>query len=346
MPYGVIDVHAHVCPAHFDVSPGLKAAPHMPCLCHKPGGLAELTIEGKNFRTLDVRSWDIQRRLDDMHDAGVTAQVLSPMPELLSYWFSPRDGEEMSDTMNGFIADMVARQPNHFAGLGMVPLQDVDLAIASLRRVKEVYHLAGVEIGTNITGILPGDPRFEPFWEAAASLNLAIFIHPLHPVSQKLENPPTLFHPLAGFLADTGFAGGSLLLSGVLSRHPTLRIGLSHGGGGLVPLIPRLTQAYNSMEHFRIKMLEPPAQAASRLFYDSNVYDTAYLTYLARDVAPGRVFLGTDYPYEIMQTSPTAYLASAALPEAIRQSLARGAAEIFLNTPKLGMTGNKTETSA
>src|SRR5262245_42803871 len=97
---------------------------------------ATIMIVGKAFRELDDRSWHVARRIADMDRDRVTMQALSPMPELLSYWFSSADGLEMARWMNHSIATMVDAAPTRFAGLGIVPLQDPALAAAELARLK------------------------------------------------------------------------------------------------------------------------------------------------------------------------------------------------------------------
>jgi len=314
----MIDVHAHICPANFpgNPSPGQNAA--WPCMCN-----GDLMLGDTLFRKLDARSWDISRRLEDMARDGVAMQVLSPMPELLSHWFTPGDATVLADHMNGAIAEMTAAAPTRFAGLGMAPEANY------LRRINE-FGLAGVEIGTHIAGVMLGDTRLDPFWAEAEALDLAVFIHPLHPLTQSLKNVPKLFHPLVGFPLDSAMAGASILMGGVLQRFPRLRIGLSHGGGAMPAVLHRLDQAWNVMPAYRATMAERPSEQAEKFFYDSNVYDPRYLTYLTTQFAPGRVFLGTDYPYEIMQTAPHEYLAQ--LPETVRESVAQGAAMRFLGS--------------
>jgi aminocarboxymuconate-semialdehyde decarboxylase len=119
-------------------------------------------------------------------------------------------------------------------------------------------------------------------------------------------------------------------MSGVLDRYPLLRIALTHGGGGLAPVISRLDQAWHTMPSFRDTIERLPSQQAQSLFFDSNVYDTNYLAYLAKVAAPDRLFVGTDYPYQIMQGDPAAYVAAASLTIAERASVSQGAARRFL----------------
>lgn len=66
------------------------------------------------------------------------------------------------------------------------------------------------------------------------------------------------------------------------------------------------------------------------MYFDSNVYDPAYLRHLAEQIAPEHVFLGTDYPYLIMQDAPRAFLESAGLSASALVSVGSGAALAFL----------------
>jgi aminocarboxymuconate-semialdehyde decarboxylase len=161
------------------------------------------------------------------------------MPELLSYWLDGTDGAALSRYLNEQIAAMVARESGRFFGLGAVPLQDVDRAIAELEHAMGPLGLAGVEIGTNIDGVVLGDPKLEPFFAAAERLGAAIFVHPLRPCGmERLVGPPLLQQVLA-FPGESGLSAASLLTAGTLARHPRLRIAFSHGGGTLAALLPR-----------------------------------------------------------------------------------------------------------
>lgn len=254
----------------------------------------------KPFRQLDAKAWDIQARLTAMDAEGVTTQVLSPMPELLSYWMSAVDALTLAHHVNGFIAAMVAIGRERFQGLGMVPLQDPALAAAELARLKR-DGLRGVELGSNISGVLLGDARFEEFFAEAERLEMAIFVHALHPVgAERLVDMPDLV-PFAAFPLDTALTAVSLIRAGVPARYPRLKLGFSHGGGAIVPLVHRLHQGWLLSEGFAGKVPEAPAHYASRFFYDSLVYDAGWLRYLKESFAPNQFFAGTDHPFPIEQ---------------------------------------------
>ncbi|HYG27357.1 MAG TPA: amidohydrolase family protein [Caulobacteraceae bacterium] len=328
-PAGLIDVHTHVTPLRISACPTPGLA--WPCMvCNGPKD-ATLMVGDKPFRRLDDRSWDTVRRCEDMDRDGVAMQVLSPMPELLSYWFPDADAEYLCDEMNGVIAEMVARDPARFRGLGMAPLQNPERAARYLERLRERFGLSGIEIGSNINGVMPGDAVFAPVMEAAAAHDLAVFVHALHPLSTKAIEGGAMLGPIVGFPMDVALAATSLILGGTLHRLPSLRIGLSHGGGALGALLGRLDQGWANLPELKETLPSRPSHYARRFFFDSNVYDPSLLGYLARDVFAGRIFVGTDYPYVIMQTDPAAFLVAAGLHGSDMDHVARETALLFLN---------------
>lgn len=309
-PPALIDVHAHFVPQGFPVNPAPATNARWPCLCHRDDGTASLAFGTKAFRELDARSWDLAARRAAMAREGVSVQVLSPMPELLSYWFDAREALALARHVNGAIAGVIARGDGAFRGLGMLPLQDPALAARELERLR-ADGFDGVEIGSNVDGILPGDARFDEFYAEAERLDLAIFVHALHPIgAERLKTTPELV-PFAAFPLDTALAIASLLHAGVPARFPCLRFGFSHGGGAVVPVVHRLHKAWTMTDGFAGRLPAPPAHYAARFFYDSLVYDAGYLRYLMREFAPGQYFLGTDFPYAIEQTGLRDFLAAA-----------------------------------
>ncbi len=308
--HAIIDLHSHVVPANFPANPSPDSNPRWPCMCLRDADSGVIEFAGKAFRELDARSWNVARRIEDMDRDGIAAQALSPMPELLSYWFSASDGLALSRYVNHQIAEMVARAPTRFYALGMLPLQDVACACAELARLK-ADGFKGVQIGSNINGVMPGDARFDEFYAECVRQDMALFVHALHPVgAERLKDFPDLV-PFAAFPLDTGLAAMHLIRAGVLERHPGLRIGFSHGGGAVIPLTHRLKQGWLSSDGFNGLLPHAPHHYAARCYYDSLVYDVDYLRYLMTEFAPGRVFAGSDYPYAIAQTELAGFIKSA-----------------------------------
>jgi aminocarboxymuconate-semialdehyde decarboxylase len=293
---------------------------------------ATLLIGEKPFRELDSRSWDAARRLQDMDRDGVDVQVLSPMPELLSYWLDLRGAEILCDHVNSQIGSMVDAAPTRFQGLGALPLQNPGDSGRYLERIQNEFGLVGVEIGSNINGHLLGERMFDPFWEAAEALNMAVFVHALHPVAVKSVDVTPAFTAFAGFPLDVAMSAASMMLQGTLQRYPRLRVGFSHGGGALSAVLGRLDRGWKATKGYGIEGLEAPSIQAAKFFYDSNVYDPATLSRIATSMAPGHVFGGTDYPYLIQQEGLGDFLAATGLDRKEIDELREGAARRFLNS--------------
>lgn len=326
-----VDVHAHVTPLNFPDAPNEAAKSRWPCMqCHSSTE-ATVMMGETPFRKLDSRSWDVARRIEDMDRDQVSMQVLSPMPELLSYWMDADDAVLVCDASNHLIASMMSAESNRFRGLGSVPMQNPEKAGKMLRRLKSEFGLSGVEIGSNINGKLLGDASFEPFWEAAEAEGMAVFVHALHPVAAKgLQAPDPTFTAFTLFPVDTAMTMASIIMNGVLDRYPDLKLGFSHGGGTIGSIVGRLQTGWEKTEGFGGKAKTDPMTQVRNMFYDTNVYDPDYLRHIATTMAPGKVFGGTDYPYLIMQPEPAKFVRSLGLPDDIERSVCVGAASEFL----------------
>ena len=325
----LIDVHSHVAPLTFPGCPSAEEAARWPCMQCQSTTQATIFMGNRPFRELDDRSWSASRRIADMDREGVDVQVLSPMPELLSYWMGADAGTLLCDHVNASIAELIGKAPRRFRGLGATPMQDPARAAAYLTRVRDEFGLSGIEIGSNINGVMLGDSRFDPIYEATEALGLAIFVHALHPLATRGLDVPPPFTGFVGFPIDVAMAGASLIMDGTLDRFPKLRIGLSHGGGALGAILGRLDLGWVTTKGFGGKAARSPRALASTMFYDSNIYDGTYLSHLSK-ILPGRVFAGTDYPYAIMQKGPAEFIAASITDAEARESLRHGAASAFL----------------
>jgi aminocarboxymuconate-semialdehyde decarboxylase len=306
----IIDVHTHFIPENLPLMTGRAGGDKWPvtkCVCgsahHK-----HVMISGKNFRTITDQCWSPERRITDMDHENVDIQVLSPMPELLSYWFNAEDTLEYSRNINFQLSEFVEASPDRFWGLGMVPLQDPEMAAKEIKRLKYDFNLMGVEIGTNINGRSIGDPFFTPFFAEAEAEGIAIFVHALHPIGNERLVGPNFLPALIGFPIENGLAVASLITGGVLEKFPNLKIFVSHGGGTISTMLPRLNYGWETMEDFRKVCPQSPSYYAKKIFYDTLVYDVTTLNYLTDSVGPGQLMIGSDYPFVIREKYPGHWL--------------------------------------
>ncbi len=318
---GLIDVHTHWIPEQFPAYVGARKGVAWPSMA--PASHAcdrHVMIEGKVYRTVPDTSWDPEKRAKEMAQMGVTHQVVSPMPELLSYWLAAEDALMLTRFMNEELASLQARHRKQLTCLGAVPLQHVDLAIRELERAVGDLGLAGVELGTNVNGKPLGHPDFQPFFAAAESLGAALFVHALRPAGMDRLVGDGLEQVVA-FPGEVGLSATSLLTSGLMARHPGLRIAFSHGGGALPMMLPRLQHAWTQMPPVRKLMDMSPRDMARKLFVDDLVYDRQTIQFLMATYGEGQVMAGTDYPFAILDKEPARRIDDLSLDDATARLL-------------------------
>jgi aminocarboxymuconate-semialdehyde decarboxylase len=301
-----IDIHCHVVPAEFPPAPCTCAPGRWYRMDHRENQKAMVMAGQKEFRLVDHRCWDVKRRVADMNGEETDLQVLSPMPELLSYWIDADSAQELARHINTVIAEMVRQEPTRFVGLGMAPLQDPDRAAGELAAMKTDLGLVGVEIGSNINGVSPGDPRFDVFYKEAERLGLAIFVHALHPAATDRLVGPGRLQPLVSFPTDVGLAAASMVSGGILQKFPKLRVAFSHGGGTFLSFLPRLQDGWNKFEALQTAF-GSPTEAARTFYYDNIVFNSALLRYMIDIVGTTQVCAGSDYPFRGGQKRPASF---------------------------------------
>lgn len=326
----VIDVHCHIVPADFPGTPSSCAPEKWPRMEDRANGQRAMMVGGREMRVVDNRAWEAARRIADMNGEDVGMQAVSPMPEILSYWIDAPSALVMARYMNRTIAELVHSAPDRFVGLGMVPLQDPELAAKELAALRRDFGLVGIEIGSNIDGKSPGDAFFDPFYAEAERLGLAIFVHALHPtMTDRLTGPP-MVAPYIAFPTDIGLAGASLITGRVLEKFPKLRIGLSHGGGTLAMFLPRLESGWQKLSALK-NAFASPLQAARQLYYDNVVFDKGLLRYLIEAYGDTQIFVGSDYPFTAGQKDSATMFDGIGLIPAQIERLRGGNAARFLN---------------
>ena len=323
-----IDVHTHVVPEQFPPYAGKGRDVPWPSMAHAHACHKHVMISGSVYRTVADGCWSTRRRIDDMGAMRIARQVLSPMPELLSYWLPLDDAKSLIRYLNDTIANMVIAAPQRFTGLGGVPLQDVDAAVRELEYCRSLG-FAGVEIASHVNGVSIGDARFAPFFSEAERLGAAVFVHALRPAGLERVVGPFSEQAVC-FPGDIGLACASMITGGIGARHPRLRIAFSHGGGVMSMLLARLVQAWNVVPKTKEALAESPAVTARRFYYDHLVFDPANVRHVVATFGESQILLGSDYPFALGDTQPVKTLEAAELSPAAVAAISSANAKRFL----------------
>ncbi|MBL0052454.1 MAG: amidohydrolase [Bacteroidetes bacterium] len=320
-----IDIHTHIIPEHvsayaqkFGYGGFIQLEHHKPCC-------ARMMIGDKFFREIQDNCWSAETRMKECDNHRVNVQVLSTIPVMFSYWAQPKHCLEVSQFLNDHIADIVQRYPQRFIGLGTVPLQDPQLAIEELHRCMQIG-LRGVQIGSHVNDWNLNAPELFPFFEEAAKLNAAIFVHPWEMMGQ-LDMQRYWLPWLVGMPAETSRAICSMIFGGVFERLPNIKVAFAHGGGSFPSTIGRIEHGYNCRPDLvAIDNPHNPRKYLDNIYFDSLVHDKLMLQYLLNFTKPTRIALGSDYPFPLGEDIPGMLIKSMWLEDDVKQQLLNGTA--------------------
>ena len=298
-----VDIHTHILPRdipnfreRFGYGGFISLDHHMP-------SCARMMKDDHFFREVESNCWDPGTRMSECDHQFVDVQVLSTVPVMFSYWAKPKDTLEVAVFLNDHIAEICAKYPKRFVGLGTLPMQAPELAIAELRRCKEIG-LQGIQIGTHINDWNLDAPELFPIFEACQDLDMAVFVHPWDMMGKdKMEK---YWLPwLVGMPAESSLAICSLIFGGVFERLPKLRFAFAHGGGSFPATLGRIKHGFDVRPDLcAIDNQISPEKYMGKFWLDSLVHDPKMLDYIVGLVGENRVALGTDYPFPLGELEP------------------------------------------
>jgi aminocarboxymuconate-semialdehyde decarboxylase len=287
-----VDLHAHV------IVPEIcrEAAPDEDWRPHVSDGGRVVELDGRTIRAAIADFVDAEAILAAQAAAGIDRTVLCPWVPLLWYDADPAEGLRRARIQNEALAALVRSHPA-LAALGTVPLQDPPLAAEELERL--MHDLSGVEVAASVGGTYLGDDRFEPFWDAAERTGALVFVHP---TTRGFVAGPFRDHYLwntVGNPLETTVTAAHMVMTGVMERHPGLRVVLAHAGGAILALRGRLEHAHGFQPQARARLTESPEASLRRFHFDTLTHDPGLLRALVEFAGAERVVLGSDYPFDM-----------------------------------------------
>jgi predicted TIM-barrel fold metal-dependent hydrolase len=266
---------------------------------HDPNGWAR-------FDEMRPGCYDPKARLADMDADGVWAQLGFPdFCRFAGHRFltghDPRLARLCVQAYNDFVVDEWCRaDPERLIPLAIVPWWDVPAAVDEVGRMRDRGARA-VAFSENPTTLgLPSvyTDHWEPLWAAIADAGLVVCLH-IGSSSKLLRSsddaPPSVALTYVG--ANSMIACGDWLFSGILERHPRLRVAFSEGGAGWVPyVLERADQVFAEFVEV-LPATRPPRELFAEHMYVCMLEDTTALA--ALDVIPvDNIMWESDYPHE------------------------------------------------
>lgn len=169
----------------------------------------------------------------------------------------------------------------------------MDAALAETAHALDTLGADGVVLMSNAHGRYLGDPDFEPLWAELDRRGATVFVHPAQPPMPLLPGTPA---PLADYVFDTTRTALNLVLNGVMSRYPNLRVILSHGGGFLPYAAYRFSGLASTVD--RERNAEDLLRDLKRFYFDTALSASpSALPALLAFAEPGHVLYGSDWPF-------------------------------------------------
>jgi aminocarboxymuconate-semialdehyde decarboxylase len=284
-------------------------------------------VNRSQFAQIGSKLNSIDAHLVDMDASGIDIQAISPMPGQLIYAVPPEAAREGARVTNDGIATAVAKHPERFVGMGVIPMQVPELAIQEMRRCVKDLGLRGIEISSHVNGLELSAPKFRPVLAAAEELGVLLFLHPLgFTHGERLKEH--YFNNVLGNPIESTIAISHLIFDGVLDQLPGLKICVAHGGGYASHYWGRMDHAWRARSDCREHISKPPSHYLRQLYFDTLVFDKAELRFMLDTYGADHLCLGTDYPFDMSEPDPVGF--HAGLPESDREQILGGTAARLL----------------
>lgn len=328
-----IDMHTHILPKELPRWADRFGYGNFIHLDHHREGYARMMQGDRFFREIASNCWDAQERIDEYAKFNTQVQVVCTIPVMFSYWAQPIHALEVSKFLNDDIAELVTKYPKNYVGLGTIPMQDPELCVEELHRIKKIG-LSGIQIGSNINDKNLNEPEFYPIWQACEELNLAIMIHPWNMMGKPLMEKYWLPW-LVGMPAETSRAICSLIFGGVLEKFPKVRFNFSHASGSFLATIGRVEHGFNCRPDL-VAIDNPvnPREYLKKFWVDSITHDARMLEYVLELQGSNRVCLGSDYPFPLGDLEIGRFIEEMGLPKEILEDVFCNATLEWLDIPK------------
>ena len=247
---------------------------------------------------------DLEVRMAQLEADGVTRELAFPNALMALLYYPDTEVRELCFRVyNEYLADLQEQAPGRFYGVGLINWWDTDGARRTLTELKSF----GVR--TFVLPLKPGNgpdgkpldyngPAMAGMWDAIEESGLPVAHHigeaPLSAPCATNVYAVGMIHNVASFRE----MFGRYVLTGLLDRHPTLRIGWFEGGINWVPAaIQDAEHMYASFRH----MLDTDLEHEVAHYWETNMYSSFMFDPLGLDlverIGVGRVMWSSDFPH-------------------------------------------------
>lgn len=261
----------------------------------------------------EMAASDPATRLQVLDANGIAAALL--FPSLGLFWPSViKDGgiaDANFEAYNTWIATACSHAPKRLFGIAQYSLDDIERAVAEVWRARGLGLRGFFLRATPYRGLPWSDPSNEPVWHAMEQAQMPLVLHaaPLGPLihdatwekglpADHVGQPPLTFLNRS-LPAEAALA--SLVLGGVLDRHPCLRVAVVEFGAVWVPSFLRRLDAVLDFLGPRNRYLGARLGDRPSAYIHRQVRFTTFwsepITWLAEASDPTLYMFASDFPH-------------------------------------------------
>lgn len=269
-------------------------------------------------------------RLADMDASGIRLSILSHTVPGVQGIPDPAAAVAAARDVNDYLAALVTRHPDRFAGFACVALQDPAAAAVELERAVRLGLKGAMingysSVGDGQTVEYLDEPQFLPFWEAVAALDVPVYLHPRPALEQRIyRGHAELIGATWGFAPETAAHALRLVYSGLFDRFPRLTVILGHLGETIPSFAWRIQHCfeYNPSDK-RVERRLQDYLADNFYVSTSGIFNDQALANAILTIGADRILFAVDYPYEMMEPAAR-WIEQAAISEGDRRKIASG----------------------
>jgi aminocarboxymuconate-semialdehyde decarboxylase len=312
----VVDIHTHMYPPpYINLLKSRTTVPYIRAFADDPAGLRLVILPGEDSpanpstsrgRPVGPEYWDVAQKIAFMDRHHIRTSVLSLANPWLDFVDDEAAAVEMAVRVNDWFEETCARYAGRLYAFAVLPMKAGVAAIqAEIQRLKGLQWIRGVVMGTTGRGDGLDDPGFLRVWQTLAETSTITFLHPHYGLPSDLYGLQNANYghvlPLAlGFPLETTIAITRMILAGVFSDLPDLKVLIAHSGGALPFLAGRIQSCIEHDSHLKkaghkpINILEILSR---NIYLDAVIYSDIGLRTATQAVPQGRVLFGTDHPF-------------------------------------------------
>jgi predicted TIM-barrel fold metal-dependent hydrolase len=237
---------------------------------------------------------DVDAKLAAMAASGIDITMLStndPGPECFG-----ADGVAVSQLIHDSLAGVIAQHPSRFRGLCVLPLQNEKAAAEELDRCVKKLGFKGILLYTNLDGVWCDEPQFRWLYARAEELGIPILLHPAKPMTTEQVKGYELTSTLGNMFENT-IAMARNIASGLLDKHPELKLVCPHLGGTLPYICGRKDHQISVLKRSTQNLQLKPSEYLRGIYMDivSPLEDA--LRFALDFSSPDRLLFSSDHPW-------------------------------------------------